>query len=122
MKRRSVLGALVGLVMAPFAVKAKTKDDFVIDWIDVSNFQPPVTDSTDVVDVDWYRVWESKRGLTDDGGFINPHCEIRYRVNGGEWQQHRGRFPVKLSDNANFVVYRGMPTISIGPLREIRFI
>jgi len=99
MKRRSFFGALASLVMAPFAVKAaKSEPDFVIDWIDPTNFQP----QRKRVDIDWFAYWIKR-----------PTGKIRYRWNHGEWQVKEGPLPLQLEDGLALVKHQGHVVITI---------
>lgn len=116
MKRRNFFGALIGLVVAPFAVKAASKRDRLIEAVDRHDFQPPLKR----VFIDWWTVVEEKAegyelSAPDGIGYWlrPPVGKIRYRWDHGEWQVKEGPLPLQLENGVELVQYRERAAIML---------
>jgi hypothetical protein len=116
MKRRSFFGALAGLVLAPFAVKAKSKRDRLLEAVDRHDFRPPLKR----VYIDWF--WAAQEQFEDhpqtpDGiayWLRKPAFgEIRYRYGDGEWQKKGGPLPLQLGNGLELVIHQGRAVVMV---------
>lgn len=97
MKRRSFFGALAGLLLAPFAVKAKEKP-VTIRGVPVL-FIPPIKR----LYIDYFCTVQRKADceIACARDWPSPAIgKIRFRVDDGDWETMGGPLPVKFVDGA----------------------